>query len=263
MARVSLPWMESTDAKLDRAGVHLDAYRAAARAWVDKTRPTFIRKVDRQRHTHWLVLYVEDAQPPVDLSPIIGDCLYNTLSALDCLVCGLVRTKNSSSTCAGRQFPIYVDSGKYVLASKDALRGVPKDALRLINELQPYCRGERTKELDPLWILKTLCNSDKHRSALLALCYFKNVQISIPRRDGSTLRFALPRTIYADQPQMIDLPGPLNSFDDYLQIQAGGTSQLVFRDAGPWSERPVDEVLVACLEYVKDRVVPRFKPFFT
>jgi hypothetical protein len=37
---------------------------------------------------------------------------------------------------------------------------------------------------------------------------------------------------------------------------------LCLRPTEPWAGRPVDELLIACLSYVKDRVIPPFKPFF-
>jgi hypothetical protein len=46
------------------------------------------------------------------------------------------------------------------------------------------------------------------------------------------------------------------------RVEAVGTSVLAFREEGPWSDRPVLEVLATCLRYVEDNVIIRFRPFF-
>jgi hypothetical protein len=153
--------MESVDAKIERAKTHLDAFRTEAAAYAEAARPTFIRKVDSERKTHWLVFYVEDPFPPIHLSVVIGDCLFNLRAALDNLVCGLARKANPATTCSGLQFPICAESGAYVSVRRKFLRGVPKGARRIIDDLQPWCRPENARMLDPLFILNTLCNRDR------------------------------------------------------------------------------------------------------
>ena len=254
--------MESVDAKIARAKEHLHVFDRDAKSYMEKARPRFIRKTNLAQTEHWLSFYVEDPFPPIELSAIVGDCLYNLRSALDCLVCGLVRTRNHSSSCAGRQFPIFTESAEYLAARRSYLRGVPKPARTLIDGLQPWCRPEGTRHLDPLWILNELCRRDKHRAALLTLCYHKDVELLMPLKNGTTLLVKLAQDIYAGNPDTIGLPGSPDSMDDNVNMKIAGRSVLTFRDEGPWGDRSVDEILITCLQYVEDRVVPRFKPFF-
>ena len=51
--------------------------------YVEQARPYFIRKVNREETEHWMVFYDEDPIPPIELSVLIGDFLYNLRSALD------------------------------------------------------------------------------------------------------------------------------------------------------------------------------------
>lgn len=146
----SLPWMESVDAKIKRAHEHLDVLDKEIAEFVETTRPTIVRKVNNEQTQTWLVFWVDDPFPPIRLSVLIGDCLYNIRSAVDNLVCGLVRTKNPSSSCSGRAFPVFTDSDSYLTKRRELLRGVPKEARALIDGLRPCIRPDGTKELDPI-----------------------------------------------------------------------------------------------------------------
>ena len=55
---------------------------------------------------------------------------------------------------------------------------------------------------------------------------------------------------------------PPDLVEDNVQVQIKGRSVLTFGSEDPWGERPVDEILVTCLQYVEDRVIARFKTFF-
>ena len=100
--------MESVDAKIVRAKKHLSAFQVDAAKFMEEARPTFLRKVNHERTDHWLVVHSKDPFPPIDLSTVIGDVLHNLRSALDNLICGLVRTGNPRGSCSG-QFPIFKD----------------------------------------------------------------------------------------------------------------------------------------------------------
>jgi hypothetical protein len=254
--------MESVDAKIARARVHLSTFETDVGKFIEQARPRFIRKVDHESTKHWLVFFVEDPYPPIELSVVIGDFLHNLRSALDNLICGLVRKGNPTSTCSGRQFPIFIDRDKYLAKRSRMLKGVPKEACTLIDGLQPQCRPETTRELDPLWILNTLCNRDKHRAANLTFCVNKNVELLVPLRNGSALHIKLPQILYADQVTPVMLPGDPSLIEDNVQVQIRGRSSVNFRSTDQWAERSVDELLVTCLQYVEDRIIPSFKPYF-
>ena len=142
------------------------------------------------------------------------------------------------------------------------LKGVPTHARAFIDTLQPFCRGEKTAQQDPLWILNVLNNRDKHRAANLTLAYNKDVELLIPLNTGSSLHVQLDRALYAGDVDTVPLPGVPSAIDDNVQMRVVGRSVLTFRSDDPWSDRPVDEILAACLWYVEDRVMPGFKPFF-
>ena len=63
----------------------------------------FILKTDR--HEAWIVHYIEDSIPPIRFGVLLGECVFNIRSALDNLVCGLIRTADSHAPCKNTQFP--------------------------------------------------------------------------------------------------------------------------------------------------------------
>jgi len=206
---------------------------------------------------------VEDPYPPIRLSAIIGDCLYNMRSALDSLVCGLVRKRWPAKECGRHiQFPVLDGSSKWPSERGRLVNELADDALTLIESLQPYHRPQDALQLDPLWILNHLCNLDKHRSTLLTMCYYRDVELLIPRTDGTTLLVRLPKTIYAEQADTIPLPGPLSSMPDNMTVKIKGRTDFNSRLSGRLGERPAYEILLASLQYVEERVIPRFKPLF-
>lgn len=136
----SLPWMEGVDGKIRRAEEHLDAFNREATQYLATARPRIIRKTNVERTAHWLVLYTEDPIPPIELSVLIGDYLYNLRSALDHLVCGLVLKNAPASECGKNEFPVFKTATDYLKGSTRRLYGVPDEACRLIKQLQPFQR---------------------------------------------------------------------------------------------------------------------------
>ena len=100
----SLPWMESVDAKMARAKEHLDTLYAEAGVYFESTKRNFILKSNGLEA--WIVHYIEGSIPPIHFRHPVGQCVFNIRSALDNLVCGLIRTVDSLSPCKGTQFPI-------------------------------------------------------------------------------------------------------------------------------------------------------------
>ena len=96
--------MESVDAKMVRAKEHLDTLHAEAGVFFEGTKRNFSLKSNEQEA--WIVHYIKDSIPPIRLGVLSGECVFNIRSALDNLVCGLIRTADSHAPCKGTQFPI-------------------------------------------------------------------------------------------------------------------------------------------------------------
>lgn len=122
-----------------------------------------------------------------DFAALIGDFGNNVRAALDhiCVALG-----NNDAN----QFPIFtvdpwvvdidpktgVDRNKSRRKTfKESTTGVPKSALTLIKDVQPYKSNAANVEYDSLALLAHITNSDKHRRLLVTANYLCNVQCTV------------------------------------------------------------------------------------
>lgn len=96
--------------------------------------------------------------PPRELATIIGDAVHNLRTALDQLVCELVR-RNGGPVTREHAFPISHTQSAFEARRASALRGMSPKAQAFIRKLKPFQGGNRL-----LWMLSSLDNLDKHDS---------------------------------------------------------------------------------------------------
>ena len=256
----SLPWMESVDAKMGRAKEHLDTLYAEAGVFFKSTKWNFILKSNE--HEAWIVAYKDDSIPPIRLSVLLGECVFNIRSALDNLVCGLIRTADSHAPCKGTQFPICPTQQDWEKNWQKYLKGVEPAAQRMIRDLQPCFRMSAVPENDPLSILNTLCNNDKHRALTFTLAYSHDLTVTVHGNDGKVEVWKATEPLYAGDVHTIPLNLDPVSIQPSARVETSGTEVLIIQKIGPWGQRPVWSLLTDLYEYVRDRVVISLKPFF-
>jgi hypothetical protein len=256
----SLPWMESVDAKMVRAKEHLDTLHAEAVVFFESTKRKFILKSDDQEAR--IVHYIEDSIPPIRLGVLLGECVFNMRSALDNLVCGLIRTADSHAPCKGTEFPICSDETRWGNNWRQYLKGVEPAAQKMIRDLQPCFRMPAAPKDDPLSILNVLCNSDKHRAVTLTLALSHDLTVSVYANDGKVGVWRATEPLYAGDVHKILLNLDPASIQPSARVEASGTDILIIRQIGPWGQRAVWCVLTDLYEYVRDRVVIPLKQFF-
>jgi hypothetical protein len=256
----SLPWMESVDAKVARAEEHLATFDAESLEFFKQSRPTFIRKTNGE--AHWLVCYTEDPFPPLRLSVLAGEVLFNLRSALDNLICGLIKMQDSKAECDKSEFPIFSDEAKYAEKKSRLLRGIPATAIAIVEQFQPWQRPQATREVDPLWIIHTLCNHDKHRALNLAVCAHRGLSIIIPMKNGVGIQVTPERVVFAVNPVTVKLPGKSSDFEDNASVHVTGRTVLFLVGQAPLADLPVSDILNNCVRHVAERIVPQFRPFF-
>ncbi len=147
--RLASAWL-----KLARAREHFKALKLETDAFT-ATQPYAIVS-DPEIQQGWQVFrFKATHEPPIRLSVIAGDAVNSINAALDHLVYALSVTK------ARTGFPVYLDILNYVADRDRLLNGVPEWPDRaIIDAYQPYERGF---DLDPLWLMRTFANTDKHR----------------------------------------------------------------------------------------------------
>ena len=191
----SLSWMESVDAKIARAKEHLDTLHSEAGAFFQATKKNFVLKTNGQEA--WIVHWVDDPFPPIRLGVLLGECVFNLRSALDNLVCGLIRTKDAQAPCKGTQFPICSSVDVWEKNSPKYLKGVEPAAQQIIKDLQPCYRMPSSPENDQLSALNALCNSDKHRAITLTLAYSHDLTIRVHANDGRIHTIKATKPLYS------------------------------------------------------------------
>jgi hypothetical protein len=253
--------MESVDAKLARASEHVKSLEQAVADYTASSEREIILKLNPDETIVSLMTWSKDPYPPIRISAIVGDCLFNTRAALDNLVCGLVRLKTPGDDCGASSFPILTAVAKWKDPS-DALRGVEADAKRVIKECQPFNRPPASIEIDPLNILNVLRNRDTHRAALLTSGFSANTEFLIHTNDGRLLHVRSDQPMFGEQWQSIPLSIPPATVRGGARVEAKGRTVIAFRDEGPWGDRSVVDVVNTCLHYVSDDVIRKFTRFF-
>ena len=151
--------------RLDRAWEHLQRLEAECHAWLKEHPYRVYGELDAERRNKLVKVEIFQ-QPPAELGLLIGDCLHNMRSALDNLIYDLAIARRgfplSKSIARDSQFPILKDCAQFSGNGMDQIRGIHPDAKAVVEELQPYHRGEEFA-YHRLWMLRELSNADKHR----------------------------------------------------------------------------------------------------
>lgn len=257
------PSLDGVRAKIDRAETHFKLVSELAAVVRDDY--GVVRKKGYSPHFHttspeFVSVFLKLGQPRDDFPLVVGDCVHNLRTALDYIVYQLVLANNKTPT-TNNLFPICNSSQSWNGALKrDRLCGVHLKAKTLIERLQPCHRPDNR----PLWILSELENIDKHRALLTASAMLVQQRVTFSK-DGavgvdSSASFG---GIERDGACLLgyDFGATDSGTGDDMEVQLQGTSLVAFEDA-PVKDVFVVEQLRECIDFVKDRVVPRFDPFF-
>jgi hypothetical protein len=163
--------LSSVRAKIDRAAEHLKTIDGLIGPEVE-TEMNLRSEVDLVKQGHWLIH--EDAGGAKDeiLGPILGDYLHNTRSALDHLICAVVRS-NRVAVRKYHTYPFCLTPQEFRenIVERDSvngpscLDGMTPDQIQVVSLHQPYVgRDKRRAARSPLFSLHKAWNVDKHRA---------------------------------------------------------------------------------------------------
>lgn len=187
---------------------------------------------------------------------IAGDCLQNLRSCLDYLVWELVLPARNTPT-ERHGFPIC----KQHKGWKGALRagrveGIPDEAVRIIESLQPCLLHEPERYENPLYLLDHLANVNKHRHIPLTLIKaFRSEEFPTVEIDGqlwsSSERLSMKnRTALESGIKPQDIP-PGSQIVAFMSIAEGAAK-----------EKDVSQLLNDLAAYVQTGVLSKFECFF-
>src|SRR4051794_21719077 len=169
--------------KLARARSKLDALKTDVDAYMDPL--PFQIAVESQGNRQAIVCRVS-RDPDESWADEMAEIAYQGRSALDVLVPQLVI--DNGGTPGRTQFPIFVRRDDYMdkgrggkKSNRDRmLDGVAPRHRRLIDDVQPFQRGQGAQR-DPLAVLVTISNRDKHNDVYVCVAAIGNPTIKLIR----------------------------------------------------------------------------------
>ncbi len=189
--------------KLGRASEHIEAVEDAVECWLGTDAYAISREVDPKTGNTVRRAQIQSL-PPTRISILVGDAVQNLRSALDHSVYALAESHVkplTPSTEEALMFPIIGNqnskgqpaSGAVLFTEavkRGRLNGVGDDALRFIEEEQPYHWGTPGYQLHWLWTLHELSRIDKHRRLALTTAFLDFQFVTTPEGVEPRITFA-------------------------------------------------------------------------
>lgn len=159
MTETQFDYLSGPKLKIGRAKHHVDDIEATLKVFFEAKPYELAAEVDAMTGEEVWRVRIHKCLPR-DLSTIVGDVAHNLRSALDQMVCGLVRA-NRRQVSGGNGFPISGTPHGFTQAKVGKLKNVSPRTNRFIGRLKPYRGGNKA-----LWLLSELNNMDKHNSII-------------------------------------------------------------------------------------------------
>lgn len=155
--RLSNIQLEGISAKVERARATLLGLETG----INEHCEAEVRRLESAaRERSPLAADVDEPDTIYDYAVAVGEVAYNLRSGLDHLVWQLVLA-NRGKPDTQTEFPIFRKESDYRRDAERKLHGLTDDQLRMVEELQPF---RDAINIGPhLWMLRTICNIDKHR----------------------------------------------------------------------------------------------------
>lgn len=234
--------------KIERAHEHLEVLEQEIREFLESKPYRATREENAQVPDYILYAFRLEKPAPRRLGLIVGDVVHNLRSALDQLAWQLARC-TTETPFHRTAFPIFKErTAATRKLFHQMLRDVPPKAREIIEEMQPYHRGD-TAEIDPLWILDKLWNIDKHR-VILPLPF----RMTLPPVEGSGY---VHQDVKDDGTILVGIP---KSFEPEKNFEPQISFDVAFQMGGPAGGASVEN-LVHIHDTIRDEIFPRFDEF--
>jgi hypothetical protein len=232
--------------KTARAKEHLETLRQELSTFYKSDVCQFVSQDDLKNQRCRVTIKVKET--PDRISLIVGDVFYNLRSALDQLVWCLA--KLTQAYPRKTQFPIFEKPNAILF--RRYTKGVPTEAVRIIESLQPYARGDSESiKSHLLGQLNEMCIVDKH--------------MRIPAH-STFIDFTLPENILKvtrfEDGGVMNIPLSLKpTVKRHVKINPGASIAVVFGDSYFGIECDFERI-ETIYNFVTDKVIPRFARFF-
>ena len=259
--------------KLERAHEHLNIFNKEVEGFLKGEPCGHISECKHKRGSEYdvIVRVRINTPPPLKLSIIIGEILYQIRSTLDHLVYQLTLSNGGTiKELESCEFPIFDTSdafhrhrGSKSLALGSGLykmRGVNTTAQTIIEGLQPYKSGANST-IHPLWVLHKLCNIDKHRRLYLTQCPIGSIKLV---NNGTFIVTDMKESVcrpLIDGTEILRFRiWALSNFQGKVTVRQKVPPHIAFEESISLPDFYAGEVIQNVLSFVENDVIPQFAP---
>jgi hypothetical protein len=241
--------LRHSELKLARALEHLEALRVELERFYASSPYTVTRFDDAERGRHIVRVQLKDVSDRTAI--LAGDFVHNLRCALDHAVFSLAVHATKALPKKRLQWPVLESPNNKIL--RDQTEGVPSEAVKLIESVQPYHEGPGAAfKRSPLWQLHKLDIIDKHRRIAIGLhgftCHFPGAT--------NPMAWGIERRELEDGYEIV-LPSVASTLEMVPDLSPG----VLFGDEAEGVTLGFPQ-LDALHRFVSDRVLPRLAPFF-
>ncbi len=251
------PQLHGVVAKIQRAQEHFTTLNHEILAYLKDCRDSARHPITINPQQSTIRVYFQPiAEPGLQISVIVGDCVHNLRSAIDHIWKRLGQDDGN--------FPLYCDidgPNNWLLQGKRRIAGLPAEAQVIIDRLQP-CHLGKDAPTHPLAILNKLSNIDKHEAIHLTRPQSVNTSFAF-RHKGSSRDVCVVRlpAVFHENTEVIITDVPPGIVEPGMDVSTEGTLFVSFKAEGPWKLLPVQEVLNHCIDFVRDSVLSPLAPY--
>lgn len=267
---MSLPGIDDPlAAKLEWAFEHLkelDAQIALCkRSFRDGDAYTIVPEVDVDKGQEIHRLKLSRAIPTVAWGLMVSEIVHLARSALDNTIEGIGSRPNQH----GVGFPFFTDRDEFFegrlnsrtgrrngrTSGRFMIRGIPDPARAIVEQLQPYHRGndETAWGRSPLWVIHKLSNADKHRTppvvAVAAFAPGVHFTSGLTRSATFNMRFPLE-----DGAEVLAVDLAPGQTEPNMKFKTEITLEIEFAQGPPAFSRPLIQSLDKCLFSVANTI---------
>lgn len=258
--------IESARLKVLRATEHLQALEEKGAAYVSDQSNLVIEESNGEQQLRFV------KEPPVEITILAGEIVYQLRSALNHLVFELVKTNRIISLPKGWEdrceFPLFCSvptignppvrrtgDQLFELFDKRHLPGLTKKSFAVVERFQPYNGGEVPTQLG--WLAK-LSNIDKHRHFHVLSRQAYQSEIVKSHRINSQMLARLQ-----DGAKIEPYLHPAEDLADAVYVERSiGDIFISFEESvlpANVADIPLDNVLELCMSAIDRRVIPAFE----
>lgn len=252
--------LQSAKLKLDRAEKHIKDIEPHLLAYAARVLHEVVTNPKGKKSVHVGEL------PPIEISILAGEALYQMRSTLDYLVFDLVKLNLSGSVLPANWeenccFPLWVNAPKKpprYNCFESRVPGISNAAFTFIESVQPYHRRDAVYTTpNILYLLAQLSNIDKHRHLNLT-------PVNVSHLQSITTKVGMAHTSFRTLRDGTELKPAFSPEEmaDAVKVESEFSSYLTFDESalGPsLAQLAVTLVLQSCLDVIQRVIVPAFE----